>query len=123
MAKKTPSEKLAGALEKILRDYADGVVENLADVTKKFAKKGAQAVRGEAQSKGWGEYATGWTSQFEQTRLSATGTIYNKTPGLPHLLENGHALRGGGRSRAFTHIAPVEEQISEEYLKAVKKGI
>lgn len=121
--KKTPLDKLSDSLEAILADYRDGVTESMSEVTKKFGKKGAQAVRGESQGEGWGEYASGWTYQFEQTRLSATATIYNKTPGLPHLLEKGHALRGGGRSRAFPHIAPVEEKLTEDYLRAVKKEI
>jgi len=123
--KKTPQAKLATALQKILKEYEEDVTENLDEVTKQFGKKGAQAVRGEAQGKGWGEYATGWTSRFDKERLFSKSTIYNKTPGLPHLLEHGHALRGGGRSstRSFVHIAPVDEKISEEYLRAVKKKI
>ena len=122
--KKTPLDKLDSAISGILQDYADGVIDNVTELTQKFARKGAQAVKGAASSNGWGNYAQGWTSQMDTGRLSAQGTIYNqKTPGLPHLLENGHALRNGGRSRAFPHISPVEEKISEEFLKAVKKEI
>ena len=129
MAKKTPIEKLDAAVAKILAEYEGEVLENLRDVTKKFAQKGAQAVRGEANAKGWGKttgYPDGWTSTFESGRYSQQGIIYNKdAPGLVHLLEKGHALRGGGRSStsAFPHAAPVEEKISEEYYKAVKDGL
>ena len=127
MAKKTPSDKLGEALSKILDDYAKDTIKDVSGLVKKFAQKGAQAVKSEAKAKGWGEttnYADGWTSRFETGRLSAQGTIYNKNaPGLPHLLEKGHALRNGGRTRAIVHIAPVEEKITDEFVKAVKNDI
>lgn len=129
MAKKTPLDKLSESIEKVLEEYRDDVVQDVGKLTKTFAQKGAKAVRGEAQSHGWGEstgYPDGWTSRYETSRYSQQGIIYNsKVPGLPHLLEHGHALRGGGRSHtdAFPHIAPVEEKISEEFYKAVKESL
>lgn len=124
MAKKTPADKLAESISKILAEYEDTVVKDTGELAKQFAKKGAQAVRGNASGQGWNDYAKGWTSQYEEGRLSSQGVIYQKdAPGLPHLLENGHAKRGGGRTRAFPHIAPVEEKIVEEFEKAVIKAL
>ena len=129
MATKTPIDKLSASIEKILKEYENDVVKDVGQLTKDFAKKGATAVRNEARSHGWGEntdYDKGWTTRFESGRLSSQGIIYNsKAPGLPHLLEHGHALRGGGRSHtdAVPHIAPVEEKISEEFYKAVKNSL
>ena len=42
--------------------------------------------------------------------------IYKKTPGLPHLLEHDHALRGGGLyiSAQHKHIKPVEEKLVKD---------
>ena len=123
MAQKAPLDKLEASINKILKEYEDDVNKDTTQLVRDFAKKGAQAVKGEARNRGWGDttgYASGWTSTVETGRLSAQGVIYNsKTPGLPHLLEFGHALRGGGRARAFPHIAPVEEKLVEEYYKAV----
>lgn len=127
MAKKTPLDKLSEAVDKLLTEYQEDVVKDTNELVKQFAKKGAKAVSQNARSQGWGKstgYDKGWTSQYEEGRFSSQGIIYNKkAPGLPHLLENGHALRGGGRTRSFSHIAPVEEKLSEELYKAVVKAV
>lgn len=113
-------------LKKILDEYADEVTENVQEVTKKVARKGAQAVKSESLNAfkdvhlKKGRYGTGWTSTVETGRLSAQGIIYNKKyPGLPHLLEHGHAMRGGGRVPGKAHIAPVEKKIVEMYEKEI----
>lgn len=121
----TPLSKLQANVNKILEEYAEDVTENVKELSMKFSKKGAQAVKESAkQSFNGKRYASGWTSQYEESRLSAQGIIYNKTlPGLPHLLENGHAKRGGGRVSGRAHIKPVEDEITKAYEKAVKKSI
>lgn len=125
MATKTPIDKLSASIEKILAEYQDDVVKDTGQLVKVFAKKGAQALRGNPGGfGGTGTYSKGWTSRYEDGRVSKQGIIYNdKEPGLPHLLEHGHALRNGGRSKGVAHIAPVEEKISEEFYKAVKNSL
>ena len=122
-----PVDKLQASIDKVLKEYGDDVQGNIDTITKQFVKKGANAVKSAASSNGWGGhtgYDIGWTSQTETKRLSSQGVIFNKkAPGLAHLLENGHALRNGGRSRAFPHIAPVEEKLVEEFYKAVEQSI
>lgn len=126
MAKKTSIDKLSAAIHDILAEYGDDVQANLSDAVKQVTKKGAQAVKAAARSTfgGTGEYAAGWTSRAETGRFSAQGYIYNKdVPGLPHLLENGHANRNGGRTPGREHIKPVEETIVKEFEAEVKKGL
>ena len=51
-------------------------------------------------------------------------TVWNeKHYQLTHLLEKGHALRDGGRSAAFPHIAPVEQKCEDELIRNIKKNI
>lgn len=124
MARKVPLDRMADAIGKILAEYEDTIDENIIIVTQKVAKEGVKALKGESAAKfGGGRYSQGWTSQVEVGRLYTTATLYNKTPGLPHLLEKPHAKRGGGRTSGNPHIAPVEEDLTREFEKAVKHDI
>lgn len=123
MARKTTIDRLTADVQKILDQYGDNVKGNLDDIIKDLSKKGAKAVRAQAKStfNGTGRYAKGWTSKFEAGRLSSQGVIFNKdVPGLPHLLEHGHANRNGGRTPGRVHIANVEEQLVKEFEQKVK---
>lgn len=113
-------------IAKILTKYGDEVAENIQKVTKELAQKGAKAVKQNAKSdfKGTGKYAAGWTSQAKEGRYSSQGIIYNRAkPGLPHLLEHGHAKRGGGRTDGREHIAPVEQEVIRSFEEAIKEAL
>lgn len=126
MGKRIPIDRLSAEISKILTEYGEDVQENIDEAAAKVTKAGVKAVRGNARSTfdGSGKYAKGWTSKFEKGRLSSQGIIYNgQVPGLPHLLEHGHANRNGGRTAGRVHIAPVEQKIVEDFEKAVKEAI
>jgi len=113
-------------IAKILTKYGDEVAENIQKVTKEIARKGAKAVKQNAQTNfsGTGKYAAGWTSQAKEGRYSSQGIIYNRAkPGLPHLLEHGHAKRGGGRTDGKEHIAPVEQEVIKSFEEAIKEKL
>lgn len=126
MAKKIPIDRLSAEINKILTEYGEQVQQDVDEAAQRVTKAGVKAVKGNAKSSfgGTGKYAAGWTSKFEKGRLSSQGTIYNGTvPGLPHLLEHGHANRNGGRTSGREHIGPVEKKIIEDFEKAVKAAI
>ena len=125
MSRKIPTDRLTQEVDKILSEYGGDVQGNLNTIVGQMSKKGAQTLRQQSKNTfgGTGKYAKGWTSTVETGRVSAQGTIYNKTPGLPHLLENGHALRGGGRTPGRHHIKPVEEALVIEFESKVKSKL
>ena len=116
-------------VKKILDSYGDKVSENLDAITQQVGKKGAELLKSESKASfnRTGRYAKGWTSKVERGRLYSTVIIYNRTPGLPHLLEHGHAIVGGGRSvgrfAGRVHIAPVENKLIKEYERKVTEQL
>ena len=119
---KCPIDKLDQAIAGILDEYGDEVTDNLAEITKRVTKEGAKTAKAEAKGefRGTGKYAKGWTSTVETGRLSTQGTIYNKDlPGLPHLLEYGHANRGGGRTPGRPHLKAVEQRVVKQFERLV----
>ena len=125
MPKKVTTDTLAASIRDILEEYGDEVKGSLDEITKKIAQKGQQAIKNESKSKFNGKrYWKGWKVDLQVGRLDTKATIYNESlPGLPHLLEYGHAKRGGGRVQGTVHIAPVEEQLVNEFEKQVRSKL
>lgn len=123
MAEKCTPEQLPNLVAKYMREYRSQA--------EKVVRKDVLAVSREAQSKlqassprRTGRYAGSWARRIESSRLGTTKTtLYSKVPGLPHLLEFGHALRGGGRARANPHIAPVESWANAETEKKLRQDL
>lgn len=120
MAKVT-ADNLAQVIHDQLSKYADEIRENVNEATHTVALAGVRALRSESPG---GRYPKGWRTWSETTRIGQKETIYNaQLPGLPHLLEHGHAKRNGGRTRAIVHIKPVEDELIKSYETEVKNAI
>ena len=124
--RKVQIDGLADAVMEGLMEYNDLA----ADSVKKAVKKAGTTVRDEIRSTAperTGHYAKSWTSKTtEETATSMQVTVYSPSRYmLAHLLEHGHAKRGGGRVRAIPHIAPAEEvgaeQLEQDILQALKE--
>lgn len=121
MAAKVTIENLDIAIQNILQEYEDDVSANLDTITKKVGKAGVKALNNASKSAFDGnKYNKSWTSTAEKGRLYTTVTLHSKLPGLPHLLEHGHAKVNGGRVKGRTHIEPVEQKLVKEYEREVK---
>lgn len=123
---KTPIDKLSEAVSGILSEYTEDVRANVGEIAEQMGKKGVQAIRRASKGAvdGTGEYARGWKTKVEKTRLGTTVIIYNEHPGLPHLLEHGHVSRNGtgrtfGEVPGREHIKPVEEELVETFEREV----
>ena len=103
----TYGDNVFRAVETTIKEVADEATEKLQAV-RTFAPGGHPS----------GEYSADWTSEVYQGRngrLSTQTDVYNwEHYRLSHLLENGHAKRGGGRVPAYPHIKPVEEWVQKE---------
>ena len=88
---------------------------------KEVAKATVKEVKAKSPVK-TGNYKKSWGQvKVSETEGSIVIAIRNKKfYWLTHLLENGHALKSGGRTRAFPHIKPAEDFAARELEKKVK---
>lgn len=122
--KKISIDDLYGEVEKTINDLAKTVDEKTSELTVEYGKIAKKLLQ-EKSPKRTGHYAKGWayTKQTVKGKVASV-VVHNKTDyQLTHLLEYGHAKRGGGRVRAIPHIKPVEEQIQEEFPDALARAI
>ena len=117
-------DDFATSLEGILGDLADYTAEVLEDAVRAGAKEAAKEWRGNAKAALHGD-AYRKTIRFSTKALKGKprATVYSTMPGLPHLLEKGHATIGGGRVRAYVHIRPAAEDGFDAAFDAAKNGI
>ena len=94
-------------------------METIDVAARKTASKAKRQIA--SASPGTGKYAGAWAVKTERRRTGTTAIVYNKKPGLPHLLEHGHATRNGGRTKAYVHIAPAEEAAIQEFQDQIER--
>ncbi|RJW38858.1 HK97 gp10 family phage protein [Clostridiales bacterium TF09-2AC] len=109
----------------MMEGYASGVAADTKAEAKAVAKEAVKELKQtspEGPGSRKGHYKDGWASKVErENAVSINIKVYNKKkPGLTHLLEKGHAKRGGGRVNSIPHIAPAEKQAAEDYEKRLK---
>lgn len=117
--KRVSVDQLANEIINIIGEYTDEVEEGLEKVKEKVAKEGAKTLK-QVSPKRSGKYARGWRA----TKEDKDWVIHNANRyQVAHLLEKGHALRGGGRVSGKPHIAPTEEKVIKMYEDEVEKVI
>lgn len=121
-------DALAGEVMKMMEEYAADVSADMKTEAKTVAKEAVKELKlapleGRGSKKG--HYKDGWTSKVESERAENIGIrVYNrKKPGLTHLLEKGHAKRGGGRVEGIPHISTAEENAAVNYEKRLKERL
>ena len=123
MARSVSAGSLADAIMDSLREYSSLA----ADEMKEAVREAGNTVRDEIREKApkdTGIYAKSWTVKKQrETSSSLSLTVHSRNRyQLAHLLEFGHAKRGGGRVSAKPHIADAEaagiRQLEEDIQKA-----
>lgn len=120
----TKIDNLANDIMEGLKEYADLA----SDDVKKAVRKAGNTVRKEISEnapKDTGAYAKSWSvKKTKETSNSLEVTVYSKNRyQLAHLLEHGHAKRGGGRVAARPHIAQAEQSAVETLDSEITKAL
>jgi bacteriophage HK97-gp10 putative tail-component len=116
-----PNE-LSNEINRMLSGYVAGVSEEIEKAAKDVANEAKKEIEYDSPHL-TGTYERSWKVKKKSKRGKPLYIIHNLEYQLTHLLEHGHALRNGGRTRAFPHIAPAEERAIREYLDRVKGAI
>ena len=124
MSRTVRIEEMAAEIMRGLEEYADLATEDM----KKAVKQAGSTVRKEIQQtapKDTGAYAKSWrTKTTKETASTMEVTVYSPSKYmLAHLLEHGHAKRGGGRVAAKPHIAAAEEKGEAELEREIQKAL
>lgn len=119
--------QLSTAVMEELEEYADLAAEDM----KSAVKKAAATVRKDIEAsapKDTGDYAKSWavkTTKESSNAMQVTVHSRNRYQ-LAHLLEYGHAKRGGGQVAARSHIVDAEkagiEQLEREIERSLTNG-
>lgn len=117
-------DQMADVIMEGLQEYADLAAEDMKAAVKKAGRKAKSDVQAGAPVD-TGKYKKSWTVKTTKENANAMEvTVHSKNRyQLAHLLEFGHAKRGGGRTRAFPHIAPAEEAAAELLKREVEAAL
>ena len=118
------ADRMAEAVMEGLLEYA----ELATDVMKDCVKKAGNTVKKETQAGApvrTGKYKKSWTVKRQRETSNTLEVVVHSRNRyqLTHLLEKGHAKRGGGRVKAIPHIAPAEQKGIRELEEGIKRGL
>ncbi len=118
-------DKLASEIAKELSTYSQEVVQKVNVSSERVGKTAVKQLK-QTSPKRYGKYAKSWTMTTEKAiGQPDLRIIHAKAPHyrLTHLLEHGHAKKGGGRVEGKPHIRPAEEMVIREFMSEVEEAI
>ena len=116
--------QMADAIMEGMEEYARLAAEDMKKAVRKAGAEAKKDIQAGAPVK-TGEYKKSWTVKTTKNTADAMEVVVHSRNRyqLAHLLEFGHALRKGGRTRAFPHIAPAEERAAQILEQEVEKAL
>lgn len=117
-------DQMAHVIMEGLQEYADLATDDLKKAVKKAGDEAKKDIQNNAPVK-TGAYKKSWTVKTTKETSNAMEVVVHSKNRyqLAHLLEFGHAKRGGGRTRSFPHIAPAEQRAAELLEREVEAAL
>jgi hypothetical protein len=115
-------DQMAHVIMEGLQEYADLATDDLKKAVKKAGDEAKKDIQNNAPVK-TGAYKKSWTVKTTKETSNAMEVVVHSKNRyqLAHLLEFGHAKRGGGRTKAIPHIAPAEQRAAELLEREVER--
>ena len=116
--------QMADAIMDGLEEYASLATDDLKASVRKAGKTVKDEITATAP-KDTGKYTKSWAVKTQkETSNSLELVVHSKNRyQLAHLLEFGHAKRGGGRVAARPHITPAEEKAIDTLEREIEKAL
>ena len=126
MNEKIKPEQLSDVIMEGLEEYRDLSTDAMKEAVEKTAKNVKKEIQSMAPVR-TGKYKKSWkVTKTDENAEKLVMTVHAGRYQLTHLLEHGHAKRGGGRVAAIPHIAPAEadgvKELESEITDALEKG-
>ena len=124
MSDKCTIDNLAKTIMEGLQEYADLASEDVKAAVRKAGKNVKADIAANAPKR-TGAYSKSWTVKTQkETANSLEVVVHSKNRyQMAHLLEHGHAKRGGGRVAGKPHIAPAEEKAIKELEQEITRKL
>lgn len=120
-------EKLSAEINKELTLYSQEVTDQLKKVSQKYAKELVKKTKETAPvgNRKSNKYRDSIACKKQYENANGVSWIWyvnskNSNYRLTHLLVNGHAKRGGGRTRENHFLTRAVEEIEQNYLKEIE---
>ena len=124
MSRNTSIDDMDSAIMTELGKYADLAADDLKDAVKETAKSVRKDIQDNAPVD-TGKYKKSWSvKNVHEDSESIDLVVHSRNRyQIAHLLEHGHAKRGGGRVAARPHIASAEQRGSEKLVEAIESKL
>ena len=119
----TTADRFALSLQGILDEYGMDVDEAMLQAADDAGQEGKKLAKDNARQWGWKDYPNHFGYKAGKEGQLSFAEVGSTKPGLVHLLEKGHAVMGGGRTRAFPHMAPAADQVFADFMDTILKRI
>lgn len=116
--------QMADVIMEGMEEYARLAAEDMKKAVRKAGAEAKKDIQAGAPVK-TGAYKKSWAVKTTKNTEDAMEVVVHSRNRyqLAHLLEFGHALRKGGRTRVFPHIAPAEERAAQILEQEVEKAL
>lgn len=117
-------DQMADAIMDGLLEYAELATDTMKDCVKKTGNTVKKETQANAPVKS-GRYKKSWAvKRLKETSTTLEMVVHSRNRyQLTHLLEKGHAKRGGGRVKAIPHIGPAEEKGIRALKDEIRRGL
>lgn len=120
----TSIDDMADEIMKGLQEYGELADDSIKNAVRKIAASVRKEISANAPKR-TGKYKKSWSAKrVKENSHTLEMTVHSRNRyQIAHLLEHGHAKRGGGRVEGSPHIAPAEENGADMLESLIKEAL